>query len=199
MANTIAIHRATIAAPRTVSAPRWAIWAATAAALAPLPSGLWRIAGACGVPLGFSDDVLGDLSLGSRESLYMIALSVFAEALGFLALGLVRNWGELFPRWIPVAGGRRVPISAAVVPAALGALVLTMLGVFGIFGWNNADNMGHPDAPNGVAYWVMTLCYSPLVLWGPMLAIATIGYYARRTRTTVKAGRHQARVDGTSI
>ncbi|MFI1680909.1 hypothetical protein [Streptomyces sp. NPDC020607] len=44
--------------------------------------------------------------------------------------GLVREWGEVVPAWVPVLGGRRVRPLAAVVPALLGAAAL-----FGLPGW----------------------------------------------------------------
>ncbi|MFE4259891.1 hypothetical protein [Streptomyces sp. NPDC056883] len=151
------------------------------AALAPLLTGLWRIAGALGVPLGFSgDDPLADVRFGSAFSLYMITLSVFAEVLGFLTLGLVRRWGEVAPHWLPLIGGKRVPPLAAVIPAGLGAAVLTLLGTLGAIGWNDPGNMGAPGSPTGVAYWVMTACYLPLVAWGPLLAVVTVAYHRRR-------------------
>ncbi|MFI5766562.1 hypothetical protein ACIA8F_37230 [Streptomyces sp. NPDC051563] len=160
---------------------RRAVRLARLAALAPLPTGLWRIAGACGVPLGFSgDDPLADVSFGSGFSLYMIGLSVFAEALGFLALGLVQRWGEVAPHWLPLIGARRVPPLAAVIPAGLGAAALTLLGVLGAIGWNDPGNMGAPGSPTGAAYWVMTACYLPLVAWGPLLAVVTVAYHRRR-------------------
>ena len=34
-----------------------------------------------------------------------------------LTFGLIRPWGERFPRWVPVLRGRRVPVALAVVPA----------------------------------------------------------------------------------
>ncbi|MFF4695122.1 hypothetical protein [Streptomyces chattanoogensis] len=33
----------------------------------------------------------------------------------------------MFPRWIPFLRGRRVPTKAAVVPAAIGATILTLV------------------------------------------------------------------------
>ncbi|WP_256986776.1 MULTISPECIES: hypothetical protein [unclassified Streptomyces] len=42
--------------------------------------------------------------------------------------------------------------------------------------------MGAPGAPEGVHYWVMTVCYLPLPAWGPLLAVVTAAYYRRRRR-----------------
>ncbi|MCF2528132.1 hypothetical protein [Yinghuangia soli] len=155
-------------------------WTATAATLTLLPSGLWRIAIACGWDSGFRDEALHPSNFPGRYSFYLIALSIFAELVGMLTLGLVQRWGEVLPRWVPWLGGRRIPAMAAVIPASLGALLVTLVTVGGAFGWNDADNMGHPDSPQGAKYWIMTASYAPLMLWGPLLAIVTVAYYRRR-------------------
>ncbi len=64
---------------------------------------------------------------GVPLELYVIVLSIVAELLAFTAVGLVSAWARAFPRWIPVLRGRGVPALAGVVPAALGAVVLTLL------------------------------------------------------------------------
>ncbi|KOY55036.1 hypothetical protein [Streptomyces sp. XY332] len=157
-------------------------WAAHAAALSLVPSGLWRCAVALGMPSGFGEG--SDLHEGNFPgwtSLYLIALSVFAECLGLLTLGLIRPWGERVPRWIPVLGGRRIPALAAVVPAAGGAAVLTAITTLAACGgWN--EEMRAADAPKGASAWLMTACYLPLLAWGPLLAVVTIAYYRRRRR-----------------
>src|SRR5262245_8487312 len=111
-----------------VQTPRAVRRMAEVAALAPLPSGLWRIAGACGVPLGFGvGSGLHPSELGALERGYLVVLSLLAELLAFLTVGLVSRWGEVLPRWIPWLGGRPVPPFAAFVPAILGASLLTLL------------------------------------------------------------------------
>ncbi|MEU2389571.1 hypothetical protein [Streptomyces sp. NPDC007369] len=55
------------------------------------------------------------------------------------------------------------------VPAVLGALQ-----------WNAPDNMGGELTPTGVARWIMTACYAPLLFRGPLLAVATVAYRRRR-------------------
>ncbi|MFI1941375.1 hypothetical protein ACH44C_30115 [Streptomyces purpureus] len=165
--------------------PRWVVRTAQATALTVLPSGLWRLAAAFGIDTGFSGGWLADVRFGSWFSLYMITLTLVAEGLALLTLGLVRPWGQVFPNWLPLVGGRRVPTAAAVVPATLGASVLTVIGTLGPLGWNGPENMGHPDSPDGVAYWVMSLCYLPLVAWGPLLFVVTGHYWLRRRRASL--------------
>jgi hypothetical protein len=160
--------------------PRSVRLAAQAAALTLVPSGLWRIAVGLGWDSGFTDEDLGPENFPGEGTAYLIGLSLFAEALGLLTLGLVHSWGEVLPRWVPVLGGRRIPVPAAVIPASLGAALVTLITFTGAFGWNNADNMGAAGSPDGAHYWVMTACYLPLLAWGPLLAVVTVAYYRRR-------------------
>ncbi|MFB7612726.1 hypothetical protein [Kitasatospora sp. NPDC056181] len=170
-------------APATTKAPvpRWAELAAKATVWTTVPSGLWRIVFGLGIPVGFSGETA---ELAARHNpgwgtVYVVVLSALAESLAFLTVGLVRPWGEVVPRWIPLIGGRRIRPLAAIVPAVLGSVVLTRLGMAALFGgWSS--NMSDPEAPHGFAGLVMTLCYLPLVAWGPLLALVTFAY-ARRT------------------
>lgn len=162
-------------------APRWAELAARATLWTTVPSGVWRIAFGFGVPVGFT----GATGAAFAEhqpgwgTVYVIVLSAVAESLAFLTVGLVRPWGQVAPRWIPLIGGRRVRPLAAIVPAALGSVVLTWTGMSALFGgW--ARDMADPDSPQGFAAAGMTLAYLPLVAWGPLLGAVTVDF-ARRT------------------
>ncbi|WP_119727943.1 hypothetical protein [Thermomonospora amylolytica] len=160
--------------------PRWAEWAARVAAFSALPSGVWRVALGVGVPVGFSGELAEMYSPGWLLTPYVILLSVLAEILALLTLGLVRPWGEVVPRWVPFLGGRAIPTLAVVVPASLGAVAVTLITMLGAVSWYGPEAMGHPESPHGVAGVVMTACYLPLLLWGPLLAVVTVAYYLRR-------------------
>jgi hypothetical protein len=130
---------------------------------------------AVGVPVGFSAEVLRTVyDVPGMGSLAIIGISVMQEALALLALGLVRPWGEVVPQWIPVAGGRRVRPLAVVVPAGLGTLILTSVAVSQLFLWGRS---GGEMSESGRT--VFSICYLPLVLWGPLLGVATASYYVR--------------------
>jgi len=93
----------------------------------------------------------------------------------------------VFPRWIPVLSGRRVPTLAAVVPAALGAVVLTLLWTWVAVSFSLGMRInGRPLGSDSVLSFddwkglVAVIAYAPLLLWGPLLAAATIGYWKRR-------------------
>jgi hypothetical protein len=165
--------------------PRWAVLAAYAIALVVLPSSLWRIAAfVFNVPLLES----GPTPPAGQEGLaggwwYILLLSVVSEAAAFLAVGLVSEWGEAWPGWVPVLRGRRVPVMAAVIPAGLAALVLlifpyamTMISLgLGIDG----DPTGL--VTNGWQTVIFNVMYWPLAAWSPLLALVTVHYYRRRT------------------
>jgi hypothetical protein len=82
-----------------------------------------------------------------------------------------------------------VPTTGAVVPAALGAAVLTVM-------WTRVlvtisvgqDIHSRPlpaDFPPNFTGWrglLAVAAYAPLLLWGPLLAAVTIAYWTRRPR-----------------
>ncbi|MEU9413964.1 hypothetical protein [Streptomyces sp. NPDC048272] len=154
---------------------------AKAAALTVLPNCVWRLVIAIGIPVGWgAGNQLHHSHYPGWGSLYLLALSVFQECLGLLALGLVLRWGEIVPRWVPRIGGRRLPLFVALVPASLGAIALIGITLLGASTWNDVI-AADPDQPSeGFGYWFFTLSYAPLLLWGPLLAIVTIGYWRRR-------------------
>lgn len=106
---------------------------------------------------------------------YTIFLSVLSEALAFLAVGLVARWGEVVPRWIPGLAGRRVPVPAAAV--------LTIGTITSLPGFNEFNEPGGTAvALEGWRLALFVVSYGPLVLWGPLLAAATVAYCLRRRR-----------------
>jgi hypothetical protein len=167
--------------------PRWAILAAYAAALTTLPSTVWRIVGfvfdaplveRTTVPRPVHGPVLFD------GVWYILTLSVVSEVLAFLALGLVCEWGEVWPRWIPGLGGRRIPVPAVVVPAGIGAVALLIFPYALAMIASGRMIDGTPAAPitQGWQTTVFWIAYLPLVAWGPLLAILTVHYHRRRSR-----------------
>ncbi|GAA2713013.1 hypothetical protein [Actinoplanes palleronii] len=155
--------------------PRWATVAAYAVPLVVLPSGLWRL------PAAF----LHGGGLGTK--VYVVCLSIVAELVAFTAVGLIASWGERFPRWIPRLRGRTVPPLAAVIPATVAAVVLTVLWTTAFVTILRGVTLHGAPAPSNFptrqGAWsatVFALCYLPLLLWGPLLAAATYAYHRRR-------------------
>lgn len=115
----------------------------------------------------------------------MVVLCCPSEGLAYLTVGLVRPWGEVFPRWMPVVGDvARVERTGAVL-----LVLLTLYGALdSLFGFveegpriiGQERELERPDA------WVGWL-YLPAAAWG-FLLLAVAGDYARRARTGARGG-----------
>ena len=152
--------------------PRWGRWATAAAVSFALPYPIVRIAWALGIPLGIPADALDDLDPGLRMGAVLLGGLALGGAV--LTLGLIRHWGEVFPRWLPVVGGSRVPVWLAVVPATWAALVLSQAGLR-ILLWSVSGEAGISAANWGVG--APGLFWLP---WGLALGAATFAYRQRR-------------------
>lgn len=110
------------------AARRWGRTAVGIAVVVPVVYALTRWAWALGFPLGITERFYRE---GQAVGLWWrgAALATLALVGAILTLGLARPWGEVFPRWLPVLAGRRVPRALVVVPAALVAVVVTTAGV----------------------------------------------------------------------
>ena len=154
--------------------PRWADRAAHLVSLVVLPAGLWRIALAAGLSMGFSDTET--TGLPGTQSVAIVALSLVSEGVALLTLGLVKPWGERFPRWIPRLAGRPIPAKPVVAVAGTGALALQLIVAFAF------RDPGVPGFDFSGAGWkaLFYVCYAPLALWAPLTAAVTIAYARRR-------------------
>jgi hypothetical protein len=172
--------------------PRWALRTAYAITLTTLPSCVWRLSAIIlGAPLleRTMTSSAGRVSVDAGQVPYVLTLCVVSESLAFLAMGLVSEWGEVWPRWIPGLGGRRVPVSVAVVPAGLGSLLLLIFPYTLFMTALQRKLNGAPTAliVHGWQTVVFWLAYAPLAAWGPLLAGLTVHYYRRRHGTRVGA------------
>lgn len=154
--------------------PVWARRAAHLVVLTALPSGLWRIALAMGFPAGHTEQGYIDRVGSTSGALYVVALSVLAEGIALLTLGLVRPWGEVVPRWMPLLGGRSVHPLAVVIPASVGVAILFIIWTPFLFWWMIPD-----DTMTAMGHTVVGFLYLPLVAWAPLLAAVTFNYHQR--------------------
>lgn len=160
--------------------PRWAVRIAHIIPLLTLPSGLWRVALAVGISAGVTQSAYDALTAGSGAVWYLLGLSVLSEALALLALGLVRPWGVVPPRWLPILGGRRMRPWAVVLTAGTGSAALIALWTPTVLSWwsNSAPRGGMTET----GHVVIGLLYVPLIAWGPLLAVLTVAYHRRHAR-----------------
>ncbi|MCR2821200.1 hypothetical protein [Lederbergia panacisoli] len=161
------------------------------AALAPLPYAITRFAWALNIPLGVSSQFLADFSTLNE------AARVTEWAFGFLCvggsgltLGLIQKWGEIFPRWFPFIGGKRVPIMLAVIPAAIVALAVTAAGF--VFTFQFLSLTLHFTTTDSIILEQLWGAVGPMVFWVPwgvFLGLSAIAYYYRRRGLCSHCGR----------
>jgi hypothetical protein len=134
-----------------------------------------RWAWALGIPLGLSEEFLRE---GQREGTWAAgaALGTVAIAGSLLTLGLAQRWGEVFPRWLPVLGGKRVPPALAIVPACLVAALVTNAG---LTFWRRTL-LGTTTFSLTGGDWAALAPELLWPLWGVALGAATLAYYLRR-------------------
>lgn len=137
------------------------------AACGPLPYALVRLTWLTPWPLLGTEQAM-DLS----TRLWGLALSSGSWLAVILTIGLIRPWGEVFPRWMPVVAGRPVPIAAAAVPGGAVAALLSFAAVPLLVG-AAAQGQG---AGLVLAFAIIFPCW----LWGPALALAVWGYVGHR-------------------
>ena len=99
---------------------------------------------------------------------------------GFAYLQLVRNPGAAFS----MATGMTWVLTLIAI-AVVVAIVWIMPKLRSV-GWAHAGGTMPPGSfdpdPYHIYAIVMTLCYAPLLAWGPLLAAVTVQYYTRRRK-----------------
>lgn len=153
--------------------------AAYAVPVCVLPSAVWRLLFIISVAIRGPGPCDPD-SLG--EDLYIASLSVVMMGLAYLTVGLVRPWGEVFPRWMPFVGGWDVPARVATAVAMFGAAAMGLLTVFVVVEEAISGGASKP-MPAGCSRpgFDVLVYYTPMVAWAPLLAFVALHYLRRRT------------------
>jgi hypothetical protein len=171
------------------SAARWGRWATYVAVVVPVLYAATRWAWALGFPLGISEEFLRE---GQEVGLWWAGAALATLAIGgaIVTLGLIRNWGEIFPSWIPFLGGRRVPIPLAVVPASLVSVLVTTAGLMFVrLTLTNKLSAILGEGTLSAENWAALAPELLWPLWGVALGAATLAYYYRRRGKCRHCGR----------
>jgi hypothetical protein len=166
------------------SARRWGTVAAWVAAVIPALYALVRISWALGIPVGITPEFLHDMQQ-TGVVWAGLGLGLFALTGSVLTIGLTRQWGEIFPRWMPLIGGRRVPIRLATVPASLVAAFVLSASVSLFTGEGSAELL---DGTGLAARLPMMLW----PVWAVALGVAAWGYHLRRRPACTVCGKESA-------
>ncbi|MER5759980.1 hypothetical protein [Streptomyces sp. NPDC002082] len=163
-----------VPSPEPEPAPAWARRAAHAIALCAVPSGLWRIAMASGVYVGYSDQVLREAyGIPGWGIAYVLGLAVLAELAALSPLLLVSD------RWRPMSPKVLAPLAWT----ASGILVLgTLWQLVVLFTVESQTYLA-----SGTAQTVWGLVFAPLLAIPPLMTAVTWSY-AKRHRARGEAG-----------
>lgn len=170
LAGTGAGHRATA----TVTRRRRLF--TVLAALGPLPYGLLRMTWLTPWPLGTP----AGTTLEPDMRLWGLLLGGSALLGVVLTIGLIRPWGERFPRWMPGLAGRTVPIAAAAVPGGAVATIVSAAAVPMLVLLTFAPSAAGVTVDFSTTDRVLSALIFPCWFWGPMLALAVWGYVGHR-------------------
>lgn len=162
---------------RRVTVPWFVTVAAVAVPLCVLPSAVWRLGLVIEVLRSGVGPCGREMSYG--ETLYVAALSVVTMTAAWLTVGLVRPWGEIFPRWLPFMSGREVPVGAVTAAATTGATLVALLIAYAFLGMWGLRPV--PEIPPQCLPAEVAVYYIPLIAWAPLLYFVTYHYYKRRT------------------
>ncbi|SIN13263.1 hypothetical protein SAMN04489832_3283 [Micromonospora cremea] len=163
---------------------RWGAVAVWIAAGVPVLYATTRWAWALGVPFGFSAAELRQMDQ-ELPGIWWVGAAMGSMGLigSVLTVGLIRPWGEAFPRWIPVLRGRRVPVALAVVPAMAVAMLVTSAGLMFARALYVNPSMGNWAAMGPSLLWPV---------WGAALAVAAVAYRLRRQTPCARCGDSQS-------
>src|ERR687897_385307 len=139
------------------------------AALGPVPYAALRLTWLTPWPYGVPGD-----ALPPDIRIWGLLLSSGAWAGMILTIGLIRPWGEVFPRWMPLVAGRPVPLWLAAAPGSVVAAILCV----------SAVPMIRMFAEESAGEALTSALIFPFWFWGPMLALAVWGYVLHRGSAT---------------
>ncbi|MEV7021570.1 hypothetical protein [Kitasatospora sp. NPDC093558] len=178
-------------APSEASAPvQLAAWAGTLAFVPYVVMKLnWALggsfAGLDGARIRVTNERNGASGLWLTLEDWGIDATALMAALGvFLLWGLVRPWGQVFPRWTPVLRGRRVPRWLPLTPALIGAGTLAPYGLMGV-GYLSLCTVGVTTIRTGDmptpddALMIGWVGMSAFAVYGVALAVAVRSYWRR--------------------
>ncbi|MFD7903801.1 hypothetical protein ACFVSN_14905 [Kitasatospora sp. NPDC057904] len=184
-------HRAPAPAPSEApAAVQLAAWAGTLAFVPYVVMKLdWAFggsfAGIDGARMRVTNERNGASGLWLTLEDWGIDATALMAALGvFLLWGLVRPWGQVFPRWTLVLSGRRVPRWLPLTPALIGAGTLAPYGLLGV-GYLSLCTVGVTTIRTGDlptpddALMVGWVGMSAFAVYGVALAVAVRSYWRR--------------------
>lgn len=158
--------------------------ATVVACLCPVPYIVIRCSWAVGHPIGVPPSFVAMLNRNQPGIAFVeLTLALMAAVGILLTWGLGRRWGRIFPSWLPVVGGRQVPLWFPVSFATCAAVALFPFGRTAWYGLLGVDIVGSQDDvqvwgfdPDRPEFWGLGGLGWLFPLWAVALAVAVTGY-----------------------
>ncbi|MFF4416078.1 hypothetical protein ACFYY8_26420 [Streptosporangium sp. NPDC001559] len=148
---------------------------ATAVAVAvPVVYAVTRFGWLLGVPVGISDRFLAHIAEITPIGAGLSTLGLIGAV---LTVGLVRPWGETWPRWVPFLRGCPIPAKLPAYSALVASLPVTSAGLMYVRKKLTGEQVGPAGANNELGAWLPEMLWP---LWGAALAVAALAYLSRR-------------------
>ncbi|MFI6817641.1 hypothetical protein ACIBG7_34960 [Nonomuraea sp. NPDC050328] len=149
-------------------------WATVVAVAVPVVYAVTRFGWLLGLPVGISDRFLAHIAEITPIGAGLSLLGLFGAA---LTVGLVRPWGEIWPRWMPFLGGRPIPPRLPACSALALALPISSAGLMYVRKKLTGEQVGPVGAAEELGAWLPEMLWP---LWGAALAVAALAYLHRR-------------------
>lgn len=149
---------------------------AVAVAMAvPVGYAVVRLGWLLGIPVGISPEFLASIAAITPIG---AGLACFGLLGAVLTLGLVRPWGEVWPRWVPVLRGRPVPPRLPAYAALAVAVPIASAGLMYVRRMIAGAEIGPPGAAAEPGAWLPEMFWP---LWALALTVAGLAYLLRRS------------------
>ncbi|GAA4507396.1 MULTISPECIES: hypothetical protein [Nonomuraea] len=149
-------------------------YAVAVAVAVPVFYAVTRFGWLLGIPVGISDEFLAYIDEITPIGAGLAAVGLLGAV---LTLGLVRPWGEVWPRWVPFLRGRPVPARLPACAALAVSLPITSAGLMYVRKKLGGERLGPAGAGDELGAWLPEMLWP---LWGAALAVAALAYLSRR-------------------
>ncbi|MCG5221088.1 hypothetical protein [Streptosporangium sp. KLBMP 9127] len=157
-----------------VGALRIGRYATVVAVAVPVVYAVTRLGWLLGVPVGISDEFLAYIAEITPIGAGLAVLGLIGAG---LTVGLVRPWGEIWPRWVPFLRGRPIPARFPAYSALAVSLPITSAGLMYVRKKLTGEQAGPAGSADELGAWLPEMLWP---LWGAALAVAAVAYLSRR-------------------
>ncbi|GHC63199.1 hypothetical protein [Streptomyces cinnamoneus] len=116
---------------------------------------------------------------------YLHVLNGMAVLAAIFALSLIRPWGVVFPRWVPLLAGRRVPRWPVI---GLAGSLSVSLFIYTLWAFYATFVVETDPSEDIFDEWIVYYGIPQFLVWSVSLMVAGWSYYRRTSPSTTRTG-----------